>query len=143
MCLIFTVFYGVSCLTKHSPNFYVLLFGRFLGGICTSILMSCFEAWLVHEHRARHHPEEWLGLTMAVTSQGNGIVAIVAGVLGQLANSQYVHTWPHLFLAARQLGYVVVGLCGYCCRFCCSLLDCLWIVLRAASRSHCIWLYFH
>ena len=50
-CLIFAVLYAVSCLTKHSPSFEVLMVGRLLGGIATSILMSAFETWMIHEHR--------------------------------------------------------------------------------------------
>ncbi len=51
-CIIFVVLYGLSCLTKHSPKFEVLMVGRLLGGIATSILSSAFETWMIHEHKA-------------------------------------------------------------------------------------------
>jgi hypothetical protein len=35
---------------QHFPNFWVLMFGRLMGGIATSILFSAFESWLVCEH---------------------------------------------------------------------------------------------
>jgi predicted MFS family arabinose efflux permease len=44
------VTYALSCCTKHSPNFWVLMLGRVLGGIATSLLYSAFESWLVAEH---------------------------------------------------------------------------------------------
>lgn len=50
-CIVFTVLYSLSCLTKHSPSFEVLLVGRLLGGVATSILMSAFETWMIHEHK--------------------------------------------------------------------------------------------
>lgn len=39
-----------ACITKHFADFNVLLVGRLLGGIATSILYSAFESWLVYEH---------------------------------------------------------------------------------------------
>eukprot|EP00882_Tetradesmus_deserticola_P031175 GHRQ01035246.1.p2 GENE.GHRQ01035246.1~~GHRQ01035246.1.p2 ORF type:complete len:125 (-),score=36.98 GHRQ01035246.1:154-528(-) len=46
----YAVIYSLSCVTKHSPRFEVLLAGRVLGGIATSLLYSAFESWLVAEH---------------------------------------------------------------------------------------------
>ncbi|KAJ8904875.1 hypothetical protein NDN08_001389 [Rhodosorus marinus] len=40
---IFCLTYGVSCATKHFPNFWVLLVGRALAGASTSILFTVFE----------------------------------------------------------------------------------------------------
>lgn len=51
-CLIFTVLYSLSCLTKHSSSFEWLMVGRLLGGVATSILMSAFETWMIHEHKS-------------------------------------------------------------------------------------------
>ena len=48
--LAYVITYSLSCCTKHSPNFWVLMFGRVLGGIATSLLYSAFESWLVAEH---------------------------------------------------------------------------------------------
>jgi predicted MFS family arabinose efflux permease len=48
--LAYAVIYSMSCVTKHSPNFLVLMVGRVLGGIATSLLYSAFESWLVAEH---------------------------------------------------------------------------------------------
>ena len=39
-----------SCITKHSPQYTVLMVGRILGGIATSLLNSAFESWLIAEH---------------------------------------------------------------------------------------------
>ncbi|XP_048622888.1 molybdate-anion transporter-like [Brassica napus] len=39
-----------SCITKHSPQNTVLMVGRILGGIATSLLNSAFESWLIAEH---------------------------------------------------------------------------------------------
>jgi MFS family permease len=49
----YVITYSLSCCTKHSPNFWVLMVGRVLGGIATSLLYSAFESWLVAEHFKR------------------------------------------------------------------------------------------
>ncbi|URE33729.1 hypothetical protein MUK42_07371 [Musa troglodytarum] len=46
----YCITYILSCITKHSPQFKVLMLGRILGGIATSLLFSAFESWLVAEH---------------------------------------------------------------------------------------------
>jgi predicted MFS family arabinose efflux permease len=49
-CITYCITYILSCITKHSPQYKVLMVGRILGGIATSLLFSAFESWLVAEH---------------------------------------------------------------------------------------------
>lgn len=77
--LFFVLTYGLSCVTKHSPDFKVLMVGRILGGIATSILFSAFESWLVYEHNKRGYEPSWLSETFSKAQFGNAIVAIVSG----------------------------------------------------------------
>eukprot|EP01006_Ploeotia_vitrea_P020250 TRINITY_DN52524_c0_g1_i1.p1 TRINITY_DN52524_c0_g1~~TRINITY_DN52524_c0_g1_i1.p1 ORF type:complete len:335 (-),score=161.63 TRINITY_DN52524_c0_g1_i1:616-1620(-) len=88
-CLAFAVFYMASCLTKHSPDYNILLAGRVLGGVSTSILFSAFESWMVSTHHDGAYPEEWLGLTFSAATSGNGIIAIVSGVVASVARDQF------------------------------------------------------
>lgn len=46
----YCITYILSCITKHSPQYRILMIGRILGGIATSLLFSSFESWLVAEH---------------------------------------------------------------------------------------------
>ena len=48
---------------EHFNNFPLLLAGRVLGGVSTSLLFSAFETWMVSEHRKRGFPEGWLADT--------------------------------------------------------------------------------
>lgn len=59
--MLYIAVYSLSCMTKHSPNYWVLLVGRLLGGIATSLLFSAFEAWVVAEHNSRGYDEKLLG----------------------------------------------------------------------------------
>ncbi|GFO21247.1 molybdate-anion transporter-like isoform x1 [Plakobranchus ocellatus] len=82
-CIMYGVLYGLTCLTKHSSNFYVLMFGRLLGGIATSILYSAFESWLVYEHHKRGFDSNLLGNIFSLGVLGNSMVAIGAGLVAQ------------------------------------------------------------
>jgi hypothetical protein len=42
---VFCVVYGLCCLSKVFPSFWVLFTGRVFGGISTSCLYSVFESW--------------------------------------------------------------------------------------------------
>ena len=66
-------------------SLHTAFIGRVLGGVSTSLLFSAFESWMVTEHRRRGFPEELLASTFSICSWGNGVVAIVAGFLAQIA----------------------------------------------------------
>merc|ERR1719379_3014411 len=83
--LLYCILYIVSCLTKHSSDYWILMFGRVTGGIATSILFSCFETWMVSEHVTRHNFSSGL-LRYMFTMMFFGMygVAIVSGIAAQL-----------------------------------------------------------
>eukprot|EP00268_Persea_americana_P011145 TRINITY_DN1466_c0_g1_i5.p1 TRINITY_DN1466_c0_g1~~TRINITY_DN1466_c0_g1_i5.p1 ORF type:complete len:463 (+),score=66.20 TRINITY_DN1466_c0_g1_i5:462-1850(+) len=84
-CITYCVTYILSCITKHSPQYKVLMLGRILGGIATSLLFSAFESWLVAEHNKRGFDQQWLSLTFSkAIFLGNGLIAIVAGLFANL-----------------------------------------------------------
>jgi len=87
--VIFCVIYSLSCFTKLSPNFYVLLFGRLLAGIATSLLFSVPDSWMVCEHNAKGFDEGLLSDTFSWATFGNGLVAIVSGVIANWAADYY------------------------------------------------------
>jgi len=79
--IFFCLIYAISCLTKLSPNFNILLVGRILAGIATSLLFSVPEAWMVCEHNKQAFPENLLSDTFAWATFGNGLVAILSGAI--------------------------------------------------------------
>lgn len=94
--LLYVIVYVMSCLTKHVNNFGVLMSGRVLAGLATSLLFSVFESWLVYECRFRHGcSQQALSYTFSLMYALNYIVAISAGVLAQIL----VESFPlhHLF----------------------------------------------
>ncbi|KAF3552582.1 hypothetical protein DY000_02006221, partial [Brassica cretica] len=84
-CVTYCIVYILSCITKHSPQYRVLMVGRILGGIATSLLFSAFESWLIAEHNKRNFDQQWLSLTFSkAVFLGNGLVAILSGLFGNL-----------------------------------------------------------
>lgn len=81
-CLAYCAIYILSCMTKHSSSFSVLLLGRVLGGAAYSILFTSFDSWLISEHNRKSYPSEWLNQTFQYATICNGIAAIVAGQVG-------------------------------------------------------------
>eukprot|EP00953_Heterococcus_sp_UTEX-ZZ885_P014546 8228-Heterococcus_DN1.PRE.9 len=84
-CLVFCVLEIIINTLEHYPAMHLLLLGRVLGGISTSLLFTAFESWMVSEHRKRGFPEAWLASTFSLSTVGNGIVAILAGIIAQVA----------------------------------------------------------
>ncbi|XP_077248493.1 uncharacterized protein LOC143888086 [Tasmannia lanceolata] len=84
-CVTYCITYILSCITKHSPQYKVLMLGRILGGIATSLLFSAFESWLVAEHNKRGFDQQWLSLTFSkAIFLGNGLIAIVSGLFANM-----------------------------------------------------------
>jgi len=93
-CILFGILYGVSCLTKHFNNFHILLVGRLLGGIATSILYSGFESWLVCQHQKSGFSSDWLSDTFSLAIFGNGFVAILSGIVANSMKDVFGYVAP-------------------------------------------------
>lgn len=96
MAITFCAVYALSALTKIVNSFAVLMLGRILSGVATSLLFTTFEAWMVAEHRYRNFPEALLTNTFSKATLGNGIAAVVAGIVAQTAASCCGYAAPFL-----------------------------------------------
>ena len=98
--ILYCLTYIASCATKHFSTYGVLMLGRLLGGIATSLLFSVFEAWLVAEHNRRGFEASWVGGTFSKAQFGNSLVAIAAVYAGgqtapdeQIFRDMYLDDW--------------------------------------------------
>lgn len=106
LCLIFTITYTLSCLTKLFRPLPSLLLGRLLGGLSTSVLFSAFESWLVTEANEKGMPQGDLQAFLGRLTLVNGLTACVAGVLSE-AVVQHFKTFKAPFIASAL--FLVVG----------------------------------
>ena len=83
--ILYCLIYFGHCLTKHWGVFNVLMIGRILGGISTSLLFSVFDSWLVSESQREGFDGEQLGNTFSLAYFGSSVAAIAAGQFGEIA----------------------------------------------------------
>ena len=88
-CVIYCLLEIAINLMEDVADMRVLLLGRFLGGISTSLLFVSFESWMVTEHRRRGFPESLLASTFSYAQVGNGLLAVAAGFLNQRVSDAY------------------------------------------------------
>lgn len=101
LCISYGILYSGCCVTKLFGNFYLLLLGRMLGGISTSILYTAFDSWYINEHTNFYKlPNEWLNNTFAKATFFNATLAILAGLLSYLLVSVFEFGPVAPFIAA-------------------------------------------
>jgi len=83
--ILYCAIYFGHCATKHWGIFSMLMLGRILGGISTSLLFSVFDSWLVSESQREGFDGEQLGNTFSLAYFGSSMAAIAAGQFGELA----------------------------------------------------------
>ncbi|XP_014785804.1 molybdate-anion transporter [Octopus bimaculoides] len=93
-CVLYGIFYTICCVTKHYNNFFVLACGCILGGVSTSILFSAFESWLIHDFNRQNIDKNLLGNIFSTSVLCNSIVAILMGLVSQLAVDTFGYTAP-------------------------------------------------
>ncbi|KAK3333403.1 major facilitator superfamily transporter [Cercophora scortea] len=80
-CHSFCLACALSCVLTMVPSLPLLVAGRVLGGLSTSLLFSVFESWMVADVRARgEEVEEELASMFGAMSTVNSLVAIASGV---------------------------------------------------------------
>ena len=80
----------------------VLLFGRLLGGISTSILYSAFESWVISSAQNLNLPETALSSILGRATLVNGFVATGAGVFSNQI-VELSHSFASPFVASGAL----------------------------------------
>jgi len=89
--VVFSLIYAASCVTKHFKDFRILMLGRLLGGIATSLLFSVFEAWMIRAH-ADAGLKQYIGRSFSWAVFCNSIVAISAGLVANEAAESFPMT---------------------------------------------------
>jgi len=94
-CMAYCMLYIVSCLSKHVNSYSVLMFGRVTGGMATALLFSCFECWMVSEHKVRHgFSGQLLSHLFGVKFEIMYSVAIASGLLAEFG-AEMLKFQPH------------------------------------------------
>mmetsp|Transcript_1340 Transcript_1340/g.1805 ORF Transcript_1340/g.1805 Transcript_1340/m.1805 type:complete len:476 (-) Transcript_1340:205-1632(-) len=89
--VVFALIYAASCVTKHFKEYKILMLGRLLGGVATSLLFSVFEAWLIRSH-ADAGLKQYIGKSFSWAAYCNSIVAISSGLVANEAAASFPMT---------------------------------------------------
>lgn len=89
----FAIVYALGAWSTRSPLLLVLLLGRVLSGMGTSLLFSAPESWLVGAAQATNN-QAALGETFGLAYAGDSLVAIAAGQMAGWAAAQRGPTGP-------------------------------------------------
>ncbi|VDN01606.1 unnamed protein product [Thelazia callipaeda] len=111
-CLLYSLLYGVACITIHFSNFWILTIGRIFSGISTSVLCSAFESWLIFEHNKRGFSKDLLSTVFSHAALGNSVVAIICGVIAQYAADIFGYVAPF------DVSLAVLIMMAFCAMFC-------------------------
>eukprot|EP00658_Telonema_sp_P-2_P078038 TRINITY_DN7217_c0_g3_i2.p1 TRINITY_DN7217_c0_g3~~TRINITY_DN7217_c0_g3_i2.p1 ORF type:complete len:435 (-),score=106.81 TRINITY_DN7217_c0_g3_i2:242-1546(-) len=93
-CVLYCLLEIVINFLEHFSDFRVLMVGRVLGGLSTALLFTALESWMVTEHRKHGYSEQLLADTFSMAATGNGLVAVLAGVLAQLMANTFGEIGP-------------------------------------------------
>ncbi len=85
-CQAYCVTYIISNLSILSGPVWVLMVGRAMGGVSTTILFTAFETWMVAEYHRQGFTHTLCSLTSLFGSMmaANGLIAIGSGVVAQI-----------------------------------------------------------
>lgn len=85
-CQAYCVAYTISNLTMLSSNIGILMFGRAMGGVSTTILFTAFETWMVSEFHRQGFAHTLCSLSSlyGAMSAVNGFIAVGSGVTAQI-----------------------------------------------------------
>jgi len=92
LCQVYCILYFLSCVTKHARDYWVLMVGRVLGGIATSLLFSSFESWMVCEHNARGYDAAALNDTFSLMYFGK--TSYILHPTSYILHSFYLYLCP-------------------------------------------------
>ncbi|KAJ3260774.1 Molybdate-anion transporter [Boothiomyces macroporosus] len=88
-CISFCFLYALSCATKLSSNFQILVLGRVTGGVSTSLLMTVFESWVIEQHKSLSLDERSLSIIFSKSTLINSLVAILSGLIANAVVSSF------------------------------------------------------
>jgi Sugar-tranasporters, 12 TM len=98
------------CHTYHTlqpfNDYNILLIGRLLGGVATSLLFTVFESWMVCEHLSRGYPSALLSNTFSKLTTGNGLVAVAAGLVANFTTVMFATPLAPFIVACVPLAFV-------------------------------------
>ncbi|KAG0304603.1 Molybdate-anion transporter [Linnemannia gamsii] len=85
MALLFCLTSSTASLIRLSSNYHYLVVSHLLSGLSTALLYCVFEAWYISQHQRKGFAPALIGATFSTAIFLNGLVAILAGIVSNIA----------------------------------------------------------
>ncbi|KAF9969347.1 Molybdate-anion transporter [Actinomortierella ambigua] len=85
MALLFCFTSSTASLIRFSNNYHYLVFSHLLSGLSTALLYCVFDSWYISQHQRKGFPPNLISATFGTATFLNGLVAILAGVVANIA----------------------------------------------------------
>ncbi|KAF9926192.1 hypothetical protein BGZ65_007387 [Modicella reniformis] len=85
MALLFCCTSSAASMIRLSGNYHYLVFSHLLSGLSTALLYCVFEAWYISQHQRKAFAPALIGATFSTAIFLNGLVAILAGIVANIA----------------------------------------------------------
>ncbi|KAI7828916.1 hypothetical protein BC939DRAFT_442274 [Gamsiella multidivaricata] len=85
MALLFCCTSSTASLIRLSQNYQYLILSHLLSGLSTALLYCVFEAWYISQHQRKGFAPALIGATFSTAIFLNGLVAILAGIVANIA----------------------------------------------------------
>ncbi|KAK3811927.1 MAG: hypothetical protein J3Q66DRAFT_348889 [Benniella sp.] len=85
MALLFCLTSSTASMIRLTNNYHYLIGSHLLSGLSTALLYCVFEAWYISQHQRKGFAPALIGATFSTAIFLNGLVAILAGVVANLA----------------------------------------------------------
>ncbi|KAG0378844.1 Molybdate-anion transporter [Mortierella sp. AD032] len=85
MALLFCLTSSTASLIRLSDNYHHLVVSHLLSGLSTALLYCVFEAWYISQHQRKGFAPPLIGATFSTAIFLNGLVAILAGIVANIA----------------------------------------------------------
>ncbi|KAF9949469.1 Molybdate-anion transporter [Mortierella alpina] len=85
MALLFCFTSSIASMIRLSNNYNYLILSHLLSGLSTSLLYCVFEAWYISQHQRKGFAPALIGATLSTAIFLNGLVAILAGIVANVA----------------------------------------------------------
>ncbi|KAG0335229.1 Molybdate-anion transporter [Podila humilis] len=85
MALLFCFTSSTASMIRLSNNYHYLIVSHLLSGLSTALLYCVFEAWYISQHQRKGFAPALIGATFSTAIFLNGLVAILAGIVANVA----------------------------------------------------------
>ena len=96
---------------EQYPILVGLVLSRVIGGITTNLLCSCFETWLITEHRQRGFAEDKLEVILRDSGIVSNSAAILSGFMAHILASTLGPVGPFQGAVASTFGALILVAC--------------------------------